>query len=161
MILKKWLPYRVKYNKFFYLFSYTDYKTYRECYTIFGLHFIYRWWHERVSKIYKSYLLKIFEYWLSKKFIVYPIDSINMYSPTDEEFIEFTSCGKFNNKLKRSFKTTFGAVFAYFKEIQKYIKNKKGVFYWRIRPELSGRFLSYAIYSRFLISDKSINKNKN
>ena len=169
-ILKIRVPYKVKLKQinkyssklwlFFYRFSYVGFDPYCEWYALIGLHLVYRWWYLKQLTVYKSFLLKIITKQAIKKFKVYPVNSDNLYSATGEEFVELMSCGEFDGKLKKKFKTTLGTILAYRKELRYYLKNKTGTIFWRIEPELAGLPFRYAIYSRLLISNKAIKEVK-
>ena len=158
--LKIRLPYKTNFKKFLYAYSYTDFAVYRDYFLPVGLHLIYRYWNNRTFKVYKSLLLKVLTTNLIKRFFVYPVDGNCAYSATGEEFIEFTSCGIFDGKLKKHYKTSLGAILAYKKLLKNYLKDKEGIFFWRIKPELGGKFLTYTVYSRFLISEEPIKEIK-
>lgn len=92
---------------------------------------------------------------------VYPVDGDNLYAPTGEEYIELVAGGlvpwdrMLSPEIGPRFTTIDECIIAYKDVLKKYLADKKGVVYWRLRPLLKclhdGKFI---IYSRLLVSDR-------
>lgn len=112
--------------------------------------------------------LKALTEWLCRDFTVFAWDSTTLYAPTGEEFVElvpnvpdFTLHGKIPEEAR--FETAVGAINAYERTLDDYLDtgiwdydNKRGVVYWRIRPKLHSENGWHTIYSRLLVSNKSV-----
>lgn len=100
---------------------------------------------------------------MESKFPVYPIDGLCAFAPTGEQYITFTVAGvKEEGETDKGIKNSpESAVDGYINEMLFFIKYsapKKGILYWRKRPQLISDDTHYNVYSRFLISDKPLDK---
>ena len=97
---------------------------------------------------------------LCKEFQVYLIDSKCAYAPTGESFITYCSAGiKPETKTAQYYNCEEEAIDEFEKIIRDIIKTKRGILYWRKRPEIvkDPEANLFFVYSRFLISNKPIN----
>ncbi len=110
--------------------------------------------------------LKALTEWLCRDFTVFAWDSTTLYVPTGEEFIELVAGDGFFNGIVRNRYNTFAeAINAYEKTLEDYLDTgvydfgqRRGVIYWRIRPEISNSAGWWTVYSRLLVSDKPIDE---